>query len=105
MSTTWLYHLNVSVNGHLVYMLLPSEKYESPVLDMLDLAPGLVPNTLDTTWIIPKADMRDIESHLHQLVNDNDDAQSKIPLFGSVRDGVFLYMVCIPFKTHLVSRD
>jgi hypothetical protein len=93
-SITRLYHLSIPVNGRLVYPLPPT-KYMSTLTDTLHLAPGLMPNTMEKTWVIMETDLRDIESLLHQRARDNEDALSKIPLFGSVRDGLFPYRAVI----------
>lgn len=71
----------------------------STLTDTLHLAPGLMPNMMEKTWVIMETDLWDIESLLHQWARDNEDALSKIPLFGSVRDGLFLYRAVINATT------
>lgn len=51
----------------------------------------MLPDSIETTWIMADHDINEIKNVLAQRVHEDDDLRQKIPVFGEVRDGKFPY--------------
>ena len=78
--------MSFSVNGRLVYPLR-SPQFKSATTEELPT----LNTTMEETWLVTEKDLQEIEQHLLQLVNKEEEVRLRIPLFGSVREGCFPY--------------
>jgi len=86
-TTTRLRHLSFAINGSLVYLLTSSQIFSIFVNELsLD---DLLPDSIETTWIMVDHDINEIKNALAQRVQEDDDLRQKIPVFGQVREGNF----------------
>lgn len=90
-ATTCLHHLSFSVNGSLVYPLAASQILSISADKILSEELDIIPGYMDTTWIMMENNLNEIEKVLAQHVHENNDLRQKIPVFGPVCEGVFLY--------------
>jgi hypothetical protein len=79
-----------TVNGCLVYPLQPSQFRSVQVVD-LPCVSEIIPPTIEKTWIITEKFLNDVETHLYNLVRNDEETRFKIPAFGPVREGSFPY--------------
>jgi hypothetical protein len=89
-NTTRVRHVSISVNGRLVYPLRPSQ-FRSIQVAGLPSVSEIIPPTIEKTWSITENVFKDIESHLYDLVRNEEETRFKIPAFGPVREGSFPY--------------
>jgi hypothetical protein len=91
-----LQHLSFSVNGYLIFPLQTSHFQSIPTSSLTSLS-EFIPAALAKTWVITDKVLSDAWTHIFGHVSptnadlDSDNAGYKIPIFGDVRDSLFLY--------------
>jgi hypothetical protein len=98
-STTRVRHLSFPVNGRLV---LPLHSCQFNSIQVSDLPPDASQEIIaEKTWIITEKDLQEIKLNLLQQLQEDENACSKIPVYGKVRDGAFPY-TSINHSSHYV---
>jgi len=92
-TTNRLRHLMFAFNGRLVLPLKSSQLSSILVRNL----PSTITegNTNSSTWVITETEMQRIQETLLERLHTDESSHTKIPLFGTVREGAFPYTAVI----------